>query len=117
MFRPRKEPDPLRGKRQQLAERERLLAEQMSKLSEKIARGGEDVPKPHEPPVWRLEDDAPVAPRRHAEPTGAGKRVLKRQRRNDKILFFVLIAALIVVILLFVLALGHSHAPGSLPGS
>jgi hypothetical protein len=116
MFRPRKEPDPLRGKRQHLAERERLLAEQMSQLNEKIARGGEDAPQPQEPPVWRLEDDVPAAPHRN-EPTGAGKRVLKRQRRNDKILFFALIVALAIVIFLFILALGHSHTSGNLPGS
>lgn len=115
MFRPRQEPDPLRGKRQQLAERERLLAERMSQLNEKISRGGEDVPKPKEPPVWRLEDDI-VPTQRRPEPTGAGKRVLARQRRNDKILFFVLIAALIVVILL-VLALAHSPSQGTLPRS
>jgi len=114
MFRPRKEPDPLRGKRLQLAERERLLVEQMSQLNEKLARGGEDAPKPIEPPVWRLEEDAPV--RSHnSEPTAAGRRVLARQRRNDKILFFVLVAALIVVIFL-VVTLAHSHAQGSLPG-
>jgi hypothetical protein len=114
MFRPRKEPDPLRGKRLQLAERERLLAEQMSQLNEKLARGGEDAPKPLEPPVWRLEEDAPL-PSRNTEPTAAGRRVLARQRRNDKILFFVLVAALIVVIFL-VITLAHSHTQGSLPG-
>jgi len=115
MFRARKEPDPLRGKRQQLAERERLLAERMSQLNDKIARGGEDVPKPHEPPVWRLEEDTPVSSR-HTEPTAARKRVLARQRRNDKILFFFLIAALIGVILL-VLAVAHSHGQGTLPAA
>jgi hypothetical protein len=115
MFGPRKEPDPLRGKRQQLAERERLLAERMSQLNDKLARGGEDAPKPHEPPVWRLEDDA-LMPPRHTEPTAIRKRVLARQRRNDKILFFAMIIALIVVILI-VMAVVHSHAQGTLPGA
>jgi hypothetical protein len=115
MFRPRKEPDPLRERRRLLAEREKLLAQRERALSEKIARGGEDAPKRPEPPVWRLEDDAPVIPPRH-EPTAARRRVLARQRRNDKILFFVMIIALIVVTLL-VIALAHSHAQGALPAA
>jgi hypothetical protein len=115
MFRPRKEPDPLKDKRRRLAERERLLAERMSQLNDKLARGGEEAPKRHEPPVWRLEEDAPVITPR-IEPTAARRRVLARQRRNDQILFFVMIIALIVVTLL-VLALAHSHGQGALPAS
>ena len=115
MFRSRQEPDPLRDKRKQLAERERLLAERMSQLNDKLARGGEDAPRPHEPPLWRLEDDAPPA-RQASEPVAVRKRVLARQRRNDMILFFVMMGALIVVILV-VLALVHAHGQGTLPGS
>jgi hypothetical protein len=115
MFRPRKEPDPLQGKRRLLAERERLLAEQMSQLNDKLARGGEDAPKPYEPPVWRLEDDVHLDAR-PVEPSLANRRQLASQRRRDKIVFFVTIVALIVVVLL-VLAIAHSHAPGALPGS
>jgi hypothetical protein len=119
MLRPRKEPDPLQGRRKLLAEQERLLAERMSKLHEKLARGGEeedpnDPPKPPEPPVWRLEDDVQRLPRNTAP--AVNKRVLNRQRRNDQILLCIMMVALIVVVLL-VLAIAHSHLPGAVAGS
>jgi hypothetical protein len=119
MLRPRKEPDPLQGRRKLLAEQERLLAERMSKLHEKLARGGEEEdpnvpPKPPEPPVWRLEEDVPRAPRFNAP--NVNKRVLNRQRRNDQILFGIMMVALVVVVLL-VLALARSRLPGAVAGS
>ena len=49
MLRPRKEPDPLQGRRKLLAEQERLLAERMTKLHEKLARNGEEE-DPNVPP-------------------------------------------------------------------
>jgi t-SNARE complex subunit (syntaxin) len=119
MLRPRKEPDPLQGRRKLLAEQERLLAERMTKLHQKLARNGEEedpnVPsKPPEPPVWRLEEETPRAPRHEAP--AMNKRVLNRQRRNDQILFCIMMVALVVVVLL-VLALAHSHLPGMAAGS
>jgi t-SNARE complex subunit (syntaxin) len=119
MLRPRKEPDPLQGRRKLIAEQERLLAERMTKLHEKLARGGEEEdpnvpPKPPELPVWRLEEDVQRLPRHEAP--AVNKRVLNRQRRNDQILFCIMMVALVVVVLL-VLALAHSHLPGSIAGS
>jgi predicted nucleic acid-binding Zn ribbon protein len=119
MLRPRKEPDPLHGRRKLLAEQEKLLAERMTKLHEKLARGGEEedpnVPRqPPEPPLWRLEEDAPRVS--GTEAPVMNKRVLNRQRQRDMLIFFVMIAALVVVVLL-VLALAHSHLPGVVAGS
>jgi hypothetical protein len=118
MLRPRKEPDPLHGRRKLLAEQEKLLAERMTKLHEKLARNGEEdpnvPPKPPEPPVWRLEEDVQRLPRNTAP--SVNKRVLNRQRRNDQILLCIMMVALIVVVLL-VLALAHSHLPGTVAGS
>ena len=120
MLRPRKEPDPLHGRRKLLAEQEKLLAERMTKLHEKLARNGEEedpnVPrKPPEPPVWRLEEGDVQRLPRNTAPT-VNKRVLNRQRRNDQILFVIMMAALVVVVLL-VLALARSHFPGTVAGS
>jgi hypothetical protein len=117
MPRPRKEPDPLSGKRKLLAEQERLLAERMATLNQRLANNGEEEtgpPKAPEPPVWRLEEDARPVPR--GETTAAARRVLAAQRQRDKLIFFVTIAALLVVVLL-VLALARSHLAGSLPRS
>jgi len=119
MLRPRKEPDPLHGRRKLLAEQEKLLAERMSKLHQKLARNGEeedpnDPPKPPEPPVWRLEEDVQRLPRNTAP--SVNKRVLNRQKRNDQILFLIMMVALVVVVLL-VLALARSHLPGMVAGS
>jgi hypothetical protein len=119
MLRSRKESDALHGRRKLLAEQEKLLAERMTKLHEKLARGGEEedpnVPrKPPEPPLWRLEEDVPRRPPNEAPVMN--KRVLNRQRRNDQILFVVMMVALLVVVLL-VLALAHSRLPGAVAGS
>ena len=76
MLRPRKEPDPLSGKRRLLAEQERLLAERMAnQLNRRLANNGEEEtgpPKPVEPPVWRLEEDAPRV-RRTSEPAAVNR--------------------------------------------
>jgi hypothetical protein len=117
MLRPRKEPDPLSGKRKLLAEQERLLAQRMAELNQRLANGGEEEtgpPKPPEPPVWRLEEDAPARVR--LEPTASARRVLAAQRRRDKLIFCLMFVALLVVVLL-VLALAHSHLSGALPRS
>jgi hypothetical protein len=117
MLRPRKEPDPLSGKRKLLAEQERLLAERMEQLNRRLANNGEEEtgpPKPVEPPVWRLEEDAPV--RRSTEPSSMNRRVLARQRQRDMLIFFVMFVALVVLVVL-VMALAHTHLSGTLPGS
>ena len=115
MLRRRKEPDPLSGKRKLLAEQERLLAERMARLNQRLANNGEEEtgpPKVPEPPVWRLEEEVERAPR--LESTAVARRVLAAQRQRDKLLFFLTIAALLVVVVL-VLALAHSHLVGTLP--
>ena len=106
-----KEPDPFEEKRRKLAEQERLLAEQMSRLSAELSGEAPDT-KPAEPPVWRLEDDAPHT--RAADPTPARKRNLARQRQRDMILFFVFIAVfLIVVAIVFYVAYVHNELPNN----
>jgi hypothetical protein len=98
----RNDPDPLEIKRRKLAEQERLLAEQMSRLTQELHQSGEPIPeiiKPAEPPVWRLEEDVPHS--RAAEPVSARKRNLARQRQRDMIFFFVFIAVFLVVLGLF----------------
>ena len=119
MLLPRKEPDPLSGKRKLLAEQERLLAERMAQLHQRLANGGEEEdeagpPKAPEPPVWRLEEDAPRTAR--PESAATARRVLAAQRQRDKLIFCVMFLALLVVVLL-VLALARSHLSGSLPRS
>ncbi len=117
MLRPRKEPDPLSGKRKLLAEQERLLAERMAKLNQRLANNGEEEtgpPKVPEPPVWRLEEE--VRPGSRVDTTAAARRVLAAQRQRDKLIFFFTIGALLVVVFL-VLALARSHLAGSLPRS
>ena len=108
----RKESDPLAHKRQFLAEQERLLSERMSKLSDQLERGGEEAgpAKPAEPPVWRLEEDHPVAKARAAE-SAVRRAGLGKQRQRDKILFFITIGALFIAVIIFV-GLAHSHLRG-----
>jgi hypothetical protein len=94
----RTDPDPLEIKRRKLAEQERLLSEQMSRLTEELRHAGEPVPeeiKAPEPPVWRLEDD--TAHPGAVEPTPVPKRNLARQRQRDMLLFFVFGAVLLAV--------------------
>lgn len=93
----RNAPDPLDAKRRQLAEQERALSEQMSRLTQQLHHSGELLPeesKP-EPPVWRMEDDG--SSQRAVEPTPARKRNLARQRQRDMILFFIFIAVFLIV--------------------
>ena len=104
----RTDPDPLEIKRRKLQEQERLLAEQMSRLTQELHNSGEPLPeeiKPPEPPVWRLEDDA--AHPRAVEPSPARRRNLARQRRQDMVLFFIFGAVLLVAL---ALVLWHAYA-------
>jgi len=109
----RNEPDPLKARRQQLAEQERRLAEQMARLHHELEHGvapgpGDEV-KPVEPPVWRMEEDLP---RRVAvDPTAARKRNLARQRQRDRFVFFIFVAVLLVVAGI-VLWVWKTHLPG-----
>lgn len=95
----RKEPDPFEDKRRKLAEQERLLAEQMSQLNQKL-RKTSGLPslddEPVEPPVWRLEEDDHRF--RATDPTPARKRALARQRQRDMIVFFIILVVLFVVV-------------------
>jgi hypothetical protein len=94
----RNDSDPLEIKRRKLAEQERLLAEQMTRLTHELRNPGEPQPeeiKRNEPPLWRLEDDA--HPRRIAELPSARKRNLARQRRRDLIRLLVFIAVFLIV--------------------
>ncbi len=95
----RKEPDPFEDKRRKLAEQERLLAEQMSRLNRKLGKAPDGSlldDEPSEPPVWRLEDDDHRF--RPADPTPARKRALARQRQRDMIVFFIILVILFVVV-------------------
>jgi hypothetical protein len=104
----RNDPDPLEIKRRKLAEQERLLSEQMSRLADELRHAGEPLPttvKPPDPPVWRLEDD--TAHPGAVEPTPARKRNLAGQRRRDMILFFC--GAVLLLAIGLVLWHAYSH--------
>ncbi len=97
--------DPLEIKRRKLAEQERMLNEQMSRLAQELQDSGEPAPapvkSPSEPPIWRLEEDP--THRRAPDPTPARRqRNLARQRQRDMILFFVFLA-LVIIVFAFVL--------------
>ena len=103
----RNDPDPLEIKRRKLQEQERLLSEQMSRLTQELHNSGESLPeeiKPPEPPIWRLDDDA-AHPRR-VKPAPA--RNLGRHRQRDMILFF-LFGALLLIAIALVLWRAYSH--------
>jgi len=109
----RNDPDPIEIKRRQLAEQERLLAEKMSRLTEELHQSGEPLPpdpKSAEPPVWRMEEEAPV--HRSLEPTSLRKGALARQRQQDMILFFGFIALLLLAIGFFIW-LVYTHLPST----
>ena len=113
----RNDPDPLEGRRRQLAEQERLLAEQRKRLTEQLHGSGESSPgnaKPAEPPVWRMEEDG--RHERVADPAPARKRNLARQRRRDMVLFFLCIGLLLVV-LVIVLWVAHVHNTAPINGT
>jgi hypothetical protein len=106
-------PDPLEARRRQLEEQQRLLVEQRRRLTEELHGSGDASgaqPKPAEPPVWRMEDDARQA--RAADPTPARKRNLARQRQRDMFLFFLFIGVfLIVLVIVLWVAYVHNRAP------
>src|SRR5277367_6642712 len=112
----RNDPDPLDARRRQLAEQERLLAEQRQRLTEELLQAGElssaNV-KPVEPPVWRLEEDGRHP--RAAEPAPARKRNLARQRQRDMILVFGLVILLLIVVVI-VFWIAHVHSAGQING-
>jgi hypothetical protein len=109
----RSEPDPLKARRRQLAEQERLLAERMSQLSQELQgdwaktagkKGG------LEPPVWRMEDEAT----RYTSPETPALRgrALARQRQRDMMIFFLCTALLLAIMgLVFWLWKTHAHSP------
>ncbi len=108
----RNEPDPLKARRLQLAEQEKRLAEQMSRLNHELKYGSEppasEANKPAEPPVWRMEDD--VSSRTAPEPTPARNRDLARQRQRDRFVFFICMGLLLIVVLIVLWVWKtHSH--------
>jgi len=110
----RNDPDPLEARRRQLAEQERLVSEQRTRLIEQLQQSGESSPaniKPAEPPVWRKEEDGPHD--RITEPTPARKRNLGRQRQRDMILFFVFIGLFLILVIVLWVAYVHNTAPVS----
>jgi hypothetical protein len=97
------EPDPLGAKRRELAERERLLAEKMSRLTQELTgeeKAAPSVEKSSEPPVWRMEEEG--FPARKPEPAIARKRNLAHQRQRDMMLFFIFVAVFMVVVAIFI---------------
>lgn len=109
----RNEPDPIKNKRRQLAEQERLLAEQMARLNEELQQSGQPPidPKAGEPPVWRMEDE--TSEQGTAEPTPARKIALARQRQRDMLLFFLFILILLVVLGIVVWVFYTHYAPST----
>jgi hypothetical protein len=103
----RNDPDPLEGRRRQLAEAERLLFEQRKKLKEELRQSGE--PSPAEPPVWRMEEDG--RHERVTDPVPARKRNLARQRQRDMVLFFLFIGLLLIVLVVVLWVYVHNTAP------
>ncbi len=106
----RSEPDPIKARRRQLAEQERLLAERMAQLNRQLHDGPAPVAKKvPEPPVWRMEDETlqPTLP----EPGPTGRRVLARQRRRDKVIFFLCMAFLFALILVVAWFWSRLHTP------
>ena len=112
----RNDPDPIEARRRQLAEQERLLTEQRRLLTEQLHQAGESDAKvkPAEPPVWRMEEDAP--PQRAADPVPPRKRNLARQRQRDMVLVFGLIG-LLLIILIVALWIAHVHNTAPVGGA
>ena len=119
MPRNRKEPEALAARRRQLAEQERMLAEEMSRLRGALNPGNEtmaEAARP-EPPVWRLEEDGHIA-ERPVEPTAARRKALARQRQRDMIIFLVCFVVLLVVSGFFLwLFYTHYQSANALPAS
>ena len=106
---PRNDSDPLEARRRKLAEQERLLSEQMSRLTEELQHSGEPPPaeaKPVEPPVWRREEDGLF--HRRVDPAPKNKAPLARQRQRDRMLVFIAIGVLLIVVMI-VLWIAHVH--------
>ena len=99
----RKDPDPLEARRRQLADAERALAEQRRRLNAQI--NGTAGAKPMEPPVWRMEEDAPD---RAPELTPARRRHLARQRQRDMVLC-IIFAIVLLIVLVAIYFIGFSH--------
>jgi hypothetical protein len=111
----RNDSDPIENKRRELAEQERLLAEQMSRLTEVLQQSGQPAPidpKEAEPPVWRMEDDA-RAGHRVPEQLPARRGVLARQRRRDMLLFFFFIGLFIFVLIIVIWVFCTHDAPNT----
>ncbi len=103
----RDDPEPLRAKRRELAEKERALAARMSQLTQELRNAPEEAArKLAEPPVWRLEEEK--AARLAPEDGSARPRDLAYQRQRDKFFFFLLIGLLLLVTFLFYW-LYHTH--------
>ena len=92
--------DPLEAMRRELAEKERLISRQMSRLTEELHHSGENPAevKIPEPPLWRLEEEIPA--RRATDPAPARRRHLARQRQRDKLLFFLCMTVLLIVLVI-----------------
>jgi hypothetical protein len=107
----RPEPDPIKARRRQLADQEKLLAERMARLTHQLHDGSATKPKKaSEPPVWRMEDEAQKSAA--SDPISGAPRVLARQRRRDKVIFFLCIALLLVLVLIVAWFWNHVHAVG-----
>jgi hypothetical protein len=109
----RNDSDPIENKRRQLAEQERLLAEQMSRLTEELYQSGQSNSidsKSTEPPIWRMEDDT-HAVQRIPEPPVARKGVLARQRQRDMLLFFLFIGLFLFVLIIVIWVFYTHYAP------
>lgn len=109
----RSDSDPIKARRRQLAEQEKLLAERMAQLNREL-HAGPDAPeakKAPEPPVWRMEDETQRSVASENPPTAP--RVLARQRRRDKVIFFLCIAFLLALILVVAWFWSHVHGAAS----
>ncbi len=86
----------------------------MSRLHEELRNGGKPAAagekKAPEPPLWRLEDDAPRAHVPDAGPGAGRRRNLGRQRQRDMIIFFICMGLLLVTMWIF-LWLWKTHVP------
>jgi hypothetical protein len=89
----RREPDPFQAQREKLVARERQLAAERARLTAELQQAvdPESAPRAPEPPVWRLEDEAPPE-------TPARRKALAHQRRRDMLIFFVCMGLLFAVI-------------------
>jgi len=86
--------------RRKLAEQERLIADEMSRLTEELQHADNPSPvvKPVEPPVWRKEEDGLSHP--GMDPAPRNKPHLARQRQRDMMLFFIAIIVLLVILII-----------------